>query len=75
MALSNRGWTRDPHPPPVAAQYRGTGRRPRTFAPGRVALLLALAVFVVLLLPRGTTIDGHHVHPSHVPYLAPYLLP
>lgn len=74
MTLSDRGWKREaPTAPNVPRAKVRAPRRSRAFTPGRILVLLALLVVVVVMLPRHIRIGGYHVHPGFAPYLAPYL--
>lgn len=74
MTLSDRGWKREiPTDPTFAGAKVRPPRRSLAFTPGRVLILLALLVVVVVMLPRRITIVGYHVHPGFAPYVAPYL--
>lgn len=74
MTLSGRGWKRQtPTVPTFPRTKVRTPRRSRAFTPGRILVLLALLLVIVLMLPHHVTIDGYHLHPGFAPYLAPYL--
>jgi len=75
MTLSNRGWKRQtPTDPTFPRAKVRTPRRSRVLTPGRILVLLALLVVIVLMLPHHLTIDGYHLHPGFAPYLTPYFL-